>query len=173
MGGNISGNYAAAYPEMVKTLALFDSAGVTSPIKSERNLLLEKGVNPLVVKDVSGFDKLLEINFNKPPQLPSLIKKYLAKQAMQAMPVNEKIFKDIMNTDLTVLEGKLDKITVPTLIVWGDSDKVIHVSSAAIFEKNIKGSRAVIIKECGHLPMMEKPAETASIYKDFLKGKNQ
>src|SRR4030042_6829874 len=31
MGGNIAGNYAATYPEMVKTLGLFDAAGVISP----------------------------------------------------------------------------------------------------------------------------------------------
>jgi len=40
MGGNIAGNYAADYPEMVKTLALFDAGGVVSPIKSELILLL-------------------------------------------------------------------------------------------------------------------------------------
>lgn len=63
-------------------------------------------------------------------------------------------------------------ITVPTLTVWGDSDKVIHVSSVGIFEKNIRNSKAAIIKDCGHLPMMEKPAETASIYQNFLEGKD-
>jgi pimeloyl-ACP methyl ester carboxylesterase len=70
------------------------------------------------------------------------------------------------------LEGKLNKITAPTLIVWGDSDKVSDISSVQIFKKKIKNSQAAIIKECGHLPMMEKPQETASIYQDFLKGKN-
>ena len=172
MGGSIAGNYAATYPENVKTLALFDSAGVVSPIKSERALLLEKGINPLVVKDVNGYDKLLEMNFYKPFPIPSLIKKYLAKQAIKAAPLNEKIYNEITNTDLTALEGKLNKITAPTLIVWGDSDKVIHVSSVGVFEKKIKNSRSVIIKECGHVPMMEKPQETASAYQDFLKGKN-
>lgn len=172
MGGSIAGNYAVTYPEMVKTLALFDSAGVVSPIKSERALLLEKGINPLVVKEVNEYDKLLEINFYKPFPIPSLIKKYLAKQAMQAAPLNEKIFNDISNTDLTVLEGKLNKIKAPTLIVWGASDKVIHVSSVPIFEKNIKNAKSAIIKECGHLPMMEKPQETASIYQEFLKINN-
>jgi abhydrolase domain-containing protein 6 len=171
MGGSIAGNYAVEYPDMVKTLALFDSAGVVTPVKSERALLLEKGINPLVAKDEKGYDRLLEIVFNKPPQLPSVIKKYLAKQAVKASSFNEKIYNEL-NTDLTALEGKLNKITAPTLIVWGDSDKVIDVSSVPIFKKNIKGSEAVIIKECGHLPMMEKPQETASIYKDFLKGKN-
>jgi abhydrolase domain-containing protein 6 len=172
MGGSISGNYAATYPEMVKTLALFDSAGVNSLIKSERALLLEKGINPLVAKDEKGYDKLLGICFYKPPQLPSVIKKYLAKQAIKDASLNEKIYNEITNTDLTVLEGKLNKITAPTLIVWGDSDKVIDVSSVPIFKKNIRNSQSAIIKECGHLPMMEKPQETASIYQDFLKGKN-
>jgi len=172
MGGNIAGNYTVTYPEMVKTLALFDSAGVVSPIKSERDLLFEKGINPLVAKDEKGYDGLLEINFVKPIQLPSVIKKYLAKQAVKGAPLNDKISNEIRNTDLTVLEGKLNKITAPTLIVWGDSDKVIHVSSVQIFQKNIKNSQSAIIKECGHLPMLEKPQETASVYQDFLKGKN-
>jgi pimeloyl-ACP methyl ester carboxylesterase len=172
MGGSIAGNYAATYPDMVKTLALFDSAGVTSPVKSERALLLEKDINPLVVKDAKGYDGLLEICFNKPPQLPSLIKKYLAKKAMEDTPLNEKIFNEITYTDINALESKLNIITAPTLIVWGDSDKVIDVSSVPIFKKNIKGSKSAIIKECGHLPMMEKPRETASVYQDFLKGKN-
>jgi len=48
MGGNIAGNYAAAYPQMVVTLALFDSARVIAPVKSELDLLLEKGINPCI-----------------------------------------------------------------------------------------------------------------------------
>ena len=171
MGGDIAGNYTVAYPEMVKTLALFDAAGVISPIKSELTLLLEKGINPLIVKDVNNFDKFLEFVYMEPPQLPSFMKKYLAKQAVKAGPFNGKIGKDFQ-VDFFILQSKLNKITAPTLIVWGDSDKVIHISSVPIFKKNIKNSQSVIIKECGHVPMMEKPQETASVYKDFLKGKN-
>ena len=87
------------------------------------------------------------------------------------VPINEKIFNDIL-PDLTVLESKLNKIIAPTLILWGDSDKLIHISSVPVFEKNIKNSKSVIIKECGHIPMIEKPVETASVYQDFLKGNN-
>ena len=170
MGGSIAGNYAASYPEMVKSLALFDSAGVATPIKSERTLLLEKGINFLVVKDVKGYDKLLEMNFVKPFPIPSLIKKYLAKQAIKAGTFNDKIYSDISNNDLSNLESRLDKITAPALILWGDSDRVIHVSAVPVFEKKIKNSKSVIIKECGHLPMMEKPVETSTAYLDFLKG---
>jgi abhydrolase domain-containing protein 6 len=171
MGGSIAGNYAATYPDMVKTLGLFNSAGVVSPIKSERALLLEKGINPFVIKDVSDFDKLMEFAFVKPPQIPSFMKKYLAKQAIKASPFNQKIGKDT-SSDSLILESKLDKITAPTLILWGDSDKLIHVSSVDVFAKGIKNSKSVVIKECGHMPMLEKPAETAAIYQDFLQGKN-
>jgi abhydrolase domain-containing protein 6 len=172
-GGSIAGNYTVAYPDMVKTLALFDAGGVTTPVKSERNLLREKGINPYFVKNINDYDKLMEENFNKPPQWPSFIKKYLANQAMKAAPLNGKIYNDIIgDTDFTVLQSKLNKIKAPTLIVWGDSDKVIHISAVEIFRKNIKNSQSAIIKECGHLPMLEKPQETALVYQDFLKGKN-
>jgi pimeloyl-ACP methyl ester carboxylesterase len=77
-----------------------------------------------------------------------------------------------MWSDMYILESKLNKITAPTLILWGDTDRIVHISSVAIFEKNIKNSKSVIIKECGHAPMIEKPVETAAAYQDFLKGKN-
>ena len=170
MGGGIAGNYAADFPEMVNTLALFDSVGVNAPIKNEYSLLREKGIHPLIVKDVKDYDRLLEFGWKKPPQIPSFIKQYLAKQAVAAGSLNNKIGNDIW-TDGLILESKLNKIKAPTLIVWGDSDKIIHISSVGVFEKNIKGSKSVIIKECGHVPMMEKPQETASVYQDFLKGK--
>lgn len=63
MGGAIAGNYAADYPEMVKTLALFNSAGVKEPRKSEAILLMEKGTNPFVIKDVHDYDRLMELLF--------------------------------------------------------------------------------------------------------------
>ncbi|MHB8137340.1 MAG: alpha/beta fold hydrolase [Smithellaceae bacterium] len=172
MGGVIAGTYATTHPEMIKTLALFDSGGVKSPTKSELSLLMEKGVNPMVIKNVDDFDKLLSINFYKPIPIPSFVKKYLAKKAEEAAPLNQKIFTEMTDVDFFALEDKLDMIKAPTLIVWGDSDKVIDISSVPIFEKKIKNAKSAIIKECGHLPMLEKPQETAAVYKDFLKGKN-
>jgi len=171
MGGAIASSYAATYPQMVKTLALFDAAGVKTPVKSELGLLLEKGVNPLTIKDPDDYDKLLKLAYFNPPHIPSFVKRHLAKQEIETEPLNKKIFSDI-STDVLSTENKLNKITAPTLIVWGDSDKLIDISSVPIFEKNIKNSKSVIIKECGHMPHMEKPAETASIYQDFLNGRN-
>jgi len=168
MGGNIAGNFAASYPDRVKTLALFDASGATSPVKSERDLLIDKGINPYFFKNMDEFDRLLGFNFYKPPRYPSFIKKYLAKQAAKAIPMNEKIYGDV-RADYSILQSRLDRITAPALIVWGDTDKSIHISAMEIFAKNIRRSQTAIIKECGHLPMLEKPGETAAVYAEFLK----
>ena len=157
---------------MIKTLALFDSGGVMTPTKSELTLLLEKGINPFMIKNVNDYDNLFKLAWAKPPKYPSFIMDYLAEKAIKDAPLNEKIWKDMMS-DVFILESKLDKITAPTLILWGDSDNIINVSAVPIFEKGIKNSKSVILKECGHLPMMEKPAETASAYQTFLKGINE
>jgi len=169
MGGNIAGAFAATHPEMVRTLGLFDAGGVTSPVKSELQLLKETGINPLIVNNVEDYDRLLAFNFYKPFPIPSFIKKVLAEKAVKASEFNQKIFKESLEADFLALESKLGMIKAPTLIVWGDSDRVIHVSSVPVFEKKIKNARSVILKECGHLPMLEKPQETADAYMNFLK----
>lgn len=168
MGGNISGNYAARYPEMVKTLALFASSGVKSPIQNERERLIEKGFNPVVVHSPADFDRYLKFIFVKPPFIPPIAKKVFAEQAAEEKSKNEKLFQDMLMDDLE-LEGNLSKIPQPTLILWGDTDRVVDVSSVSIFEK-IKNHTKVIMKDCGHVPMIERPEETASLYLDFLKG---
>jgi abhydrolase domain-containing protein 6 len=65
-------------------------------------------------------------------------------------------------------EPVLGRIDAPTLVVWGDTDRILHPSTAPIFEKKIKDATLVIMKDCGHLPMLERPDESASHYARFL-----
>jgi pimeloyl-ACP methyl ester carboxylesterase len=159
MGGNISGNYAAKYPEMVKTLALFTSSGVKSPIQNEREKLIEKGLNPVIVHSPADFDRYLKFIFVKPPFIPPIAKRVFAEEAAADKSKNEKLFQDMLMDDFE-LEGNLSKIPQPTLILWGDTDRVLHVSSVSILEK-IRNHKKVILKDCGHVPMIERPEETA------------
>lgn len=169
MGGNIAGMYASTYPDMVKSVTLFDASGVKGTAKSERELMIEKGINPLIVQNAGDYDRLLNFTFHKPVQIASFIKKYLAKKSAAEKTIYEKIYADAITTDYRSLEGRLDKITVPTLIIWGDNDRVVHISSMDVFKRGIKNSRSAVIKDCGHLPMMEKPDETSAIFLSFLK----
>jgi pimeloyl-ACP methyl ester carboxylesterase len=54
------------------------------------------------------------------------------------------------------------------LIVWGETDGLVPASYAEDFRSGIKDSRVVILKECAHMPMFEKPDEFVSLVGDFL-----
>jgi pimeloyl-ACP methyl ester carboxylesterase len=72
--------------------------------------------------------------------------------------------------DVYSLEKDLPNIKASALILWGDQDKIIDISSVPVFEKGLKNHKTIIIRDCGHLPMMEKPQETATQYIDFIKS---
>jgi len=55
------------------------------------------------------------------------------------------------------LRDRLPKIACPTLIVWGDKDRLVPVKDAAVFEELISDSRKVIYADTGHVSMMERP----------------
>jgi pimeloyl-ACP methyl ester carboxylesterase len=57
---------------------------------------------------------------------------------------------------------------VPTLIVWGDRDRIIPVSHAHVTHELIPGSRLVIIEGAGHFLPVEQPAAFLEALEDFL-----
>ncbi len=168
MGGFFAGIYAGRYPEEIISLGLFNAAGVTSLEKSAVMKMMEKGENPLVLRDSHDLPRLLALVFVHPPNLPYPIKKVMVRAALANREIYEKELKE-MNPDIRSLEKELLKIEARTLILWGDQDKVLDVSSVPVFEKGLKNHKTIIIKECGHLPMVEKPQETATHYIDFIK----
>jgi pimeloyl-ACP methyl ester carboxylesterase len=50
----------------------------------------------------------------------------------------------------------MHRIDVPTMILWGDSDKIFPVEYAHAFRDLIPGSELRVIEACGHLPHQEK-----------------
>jgi len=166
MGGLIAGVYAARYPDELFTLGLLDPAGVTEREPSQLSLELEKGNNPLIVESVSDYDKLLDFTFVKPPSLPDPLKSHFAEMAVQSKDFNKKVF--IEATPGNQLEVMMREIRAKTLILWGDTDRVLSVSSAWVLQKGIENSRVIIMKDCGHMPMIERPEETARYYLEFI-----
>lgn len=170
MGGAIAGKYTVDFPDKVLSLGFFNTGGLnTCPDKSELTKLLENGENPLLVETPEDFDALLKFSFVKPPPIPKPIKIYLTEQAILSKSFNEKVFKDF-EQDTYSLEPDLAKIEVKTLILWGDTDRLIHVSCTKILEQGLPNHKMVIMKNCGHCPMIERPEEAATHYLGFLKS---
>ena len=69
------------------------------------------------------------------------------------------------------LERWLHRITVPSLLIWGEEDKFLPAAYAKAWQKRVAGMRVALIPECGHIPHVEKPEATAAHILDFLKGR--
>ena len=67
------------------------------------------------------------------------------------------------------LKGRIGEIISPTLLVWGDSDRLIPVQYAKEYTE-IPDSEIVVIKNCGHTPYIEKPMSFSKVALKFLVG---
>jgi pimeloyl-ACP methyl ester carboxylesterase len=61
----------------------------------------------------------------------------------------------------------LHRIDVPTLIVWGDSDKIFPKPYGEEYHRLIKNSRFEVLSGCGHLPHVEKADAFVTLFKKF------
>jgi 2-hydroxy-6-oxonona-2,4-dienedioate hydrolase len=65
------------------------------------------------------------------------------------------------------LTGRLSKISVPTLLIWGENDRMIPLAYSKEYTE-IPKSQLIIINSCGHTPFVEKPIEFNNIVLKFL-----
>ena len=66
------------------------------------------------------------------------------------------------------VDDKLPDIRVPTLVVWGDSDRIIPISDGRDFAAKIPGARLVVIAKSGHAPADERPTEFLDAVLPFI-----
>lgn len=169
MGGHIAGLYTHAYQDEIITLGLIDNAGASSPVKPAMHVQMEAGgPNPLLVNTVEDFDRMLDWVFVKKPYIPGPVKKHFVKEAIKNRPFNEFIFSQYVTERSGILEPLLPEITVPTLVLWGDQDKLIHVSTVEVLAPLLPNETVVILENVGHSPMIEVPELTAKKYREFL-----
>jgi len=168
MGGAVAGVFAARHPEAVGSLWLLAPGGVQTARPSERAQLMAGGENVLVAKNAEEFDRLYALCFVNPPYVPGFVKRHLAASAAAGSDLLEKIYKDLMDRPVP-LESALKGLPVPALILWGERDRITDVSGAAILESVMPRAGAIVMKDTGHLPMVENPGLTAGHYLEFQK----
>lgn len=166
MGGFIAAHFALAYPDRTLSIALIDPAGVTSPQPSDMEKMLAQGRNPFEVTSRADFNEFYAMTMAQPPWLPDFVLAAMARQYQIRRPELAKIFSDFSGKDL--LDQKLAEIRAPALLIWGGEDRLIHVSSAAVWAAGLPNDQVIIEDGIGHMPMVERPAETAQQYREFL-----
>ena len=167
MGGHLAGLYAYEYPNDVMSLALVNNAGVISPDESDLQRALAQGENPLIVRSLDDFDRLIEFVSYKEPFVPWPVRGVMAQTALDRADENASIFTALIS-DAAGLEPLLAEINMPVLIIWGEYDRVLDVSSIEKMRPLLPQAEVIIMEDTGHIPMLERPSETAAHYFQFL-----
>lgn len=161
MGGGITALYAATYPQQVLSATLIDPAG----IHDHRAVLqdyLDKGENPLVVQNTADFKRLMDFALEQKPFVPWPITEVAAERAKVLKPLHDKIFAEFNAVGGFNFKESITKISAPTLIMWGQEDRIINYKNADVFASLIKGSTMDIMPGVGHAPMIEVPQQAAA-----------
>ena len=169
MGGGITALYAATYPQQVLTATLIDPAG----IHDHRAVLqdyLDKGENPLVVQNTEDFKKLMDFALEQKPFVPWPITEVAAERAKALKPLHDKIFAEFNHPDGYNFRDSISTISAPTLIMWGQEDRIINYKNADVFAGLIKGSKLDIMPGVGHAPMIEVPKKAAADMLALIEG---
>jgi len=165
MGGQIALAFAAAHPAEVSSLWLLSPAGIWSAPQSELAKIVEaQQHNILLIRNPDDYAHAFDFVMSKPPFIPRPILNVLAQNSIINEPLSEKIFNQITTDSV---EQRVKGLKTPTLIVWGDEDRVINPLTAEVLYKMMPNSRVIIMNGIGHIPMLEKPEQAAEDYLYF------
>jgi abhydrolase domain-containing protein 6 len=167
MGGFICSAYAAQYPDEVISLGLIAPHGVTEPQPSDLARSVAAGNNWLVASSLPEFERLLNNVFAKRPYLPKSVLRQVANRAIAGSTKSAKIFAE-MQINEPPLEARLAQVKAPALIIWGDQDRVLHVSCAEVFRQGINNSEVLLLPGSGHMPLIENARQCSTAWLAFV-----
>jgi len=163
MGGLIALHYGLLYPSETSSLWLLDPAGATSAPETDFiKAAIHSPKNPLLVGSTDDLAYLISQAASKPPFIPRPMLETFARERISNLELEKKIFTRLFNNHT---EERIKGLTVPTLIVWGDEDKLLSPAGAEILHKLLPNSQIVMMHGIGHMPMIESPKQSAA---DFL-----
>jgi pimeloyl-ACP methyl ester carboxylesterase len=179
MGGFIGAELAIAFPQRVERLVLVSAAGISThaprgsaqavPVlrRLERILMASAAwaasVSDTTMRRARLRDAALGVVIRHPSKLPAAL---AAEQVRGAgKPGFIQALESIIDYEI---RERLSEIACPTLIVWGERDRLINVRDADIFAELIPDSRKVVFDDTGHMSMLERPEEFNALLEEFL-----
>jgi pimeloyl-ACP methyl ester carboxylesterase len=171
LGGYIAALYAARFPGKVLSLGLMAPAGVTAPERSEAQQFFEQtGRNIFLYTSAEAVDALIDFLIHRPLVLPMRVKRYWAGFGRENLVWRQKIFDDLVAGGLNRLDDRAAEIQAPTLLLWGEDDRICHVSSVQVLLRLIPDCRAFVFQSCGHIPLVEYPGQCRALYGRFVES---
>jgi abhydrolase domain-containing protein 6 len=147
MGGWIALDVAAKRPDLVRSLILADSGG----------LRFETSITPdtFAPQTVGQLNQLIALQFGEPPRpMPDFIARDMLRQLGDRQWMTQRAARS-MATWHEAYDGRLESIRTPTLVYWGEEDRVIPIEAGRRLAAGIQDSRLVVAEGCGHLAVLE------------------
>ncbi len=145
MGGALAMLFALTYPEILEGLILLSTGA--------KLLVLPEILDGLLKDKEATVRRITEIAFSKKAS-PALVEVGF-KEMMKCRA--EVIYKDFYSCEQVDLMGKVNEITLPTLILCGEDDLLTPPKYSEYLHSQITGSKFVRIPDAGHILMLEKP----------------
>ena len=167
MGGWIAAMFTASFPNRVDKLVLVDAAGYAPPKDFDTRVFF--GLNPTTREGMKIL--VAKVFYNKAFQTDTAIDLAIAGRlaAGDGYTINSITESIIRGEDF--LDDIVKTIKRPTLIIWGRQDGLVSLAEGERFNKDIVGSKLIVIEQCAHVPNFEKPGEfNAAVLKFLTEG---
>ncbi len=102
----------------------------------------------------------------KVPGTPGLSQEDLRETLRRRQTIHMIGWKPFMHNPK--LLRRLGRIKVPTLLLWGESDRIVTTEYGHAYHQAIPGSQFKTIPQAGHYPYRERPEEFAGLVTEFL-----
>ena len=155
-GGQVAVKFSYLYPQMVKKLILYNPACIRKQNWKQKFFTLISKPGRLIFWFFPGLRKIF-------------YKVFIGSTAyLKLPPLAQQTFQAVIKEDLTPI---LKEIKVPTLILWGEKDKLTPLWQGKMINKLIKDSKLIIHPQGTHSFHQDNPVEFANYVKNFIFGK--
>jgi len=163
LGGQIAAEYTVNHNENIRKLVLVSPSGVMKHSTPALDAYIAAALYPNDDSALNAFQMMSGRKEIEDKTVNGFIERMTLPNAKMAFMST---LLGLSNSQ--AITEKLQLITIPTLIVWGENDPVIPIEYAQSFVSGINDCRFYKMIGCAHTPYVEKPEKFFQIVSDFL-----
>lgn len=172
LGGGIAWQAAVRKSDRVKALILLAPSGAKHNTPSESNIgfrILSTELGQALMQKITP-RVLIEKSLTQTVVDPALITEQMTDRYwhLLTMQGNRRAMVDLVHSDRNVEAfDALSNLMTPTLLVWGEEDRLLPVDMIRQFEEALNVSQSAVLTNIGHLPQEEAVVTLAKLISEF------
>ena len=170
LGGQIALELALTYPDFVRGLVLVAPAGGFGTAVRPLGWVLEPLAAPGLLRRLMPFT--LRRSFFEPSGPGFLARERALTQRLTGddFPAYARAVTRSLAGALRADPHRLEDLVQPLLVIWGRDDRMVPLAQSRRFVDRVPHARLEVFDRCGHVPMLECPAEFNRTLAEFLRA---